>query len=128
MKFLHLTGIIVLLSQAASISAATLVPRMESDSEPFDSLYPEIIAAIDKTLREKTSPLKSPNDYVKRLARKFRVPFLIPVQVSAEWHNEKYESYIANDRMDKLNLWVVVENGECIITKLVDRYVAQPGA
>ncbi|EPQ63787.1 hypothetical protein BGT96224_Ac30128 [Blumeria graminis f. sp. tritici 96224] len=118
---------------------------MESDSEPFDSLYPEIIAAIDKTLREKTSPLKSPNDYVKRLARKFRVPFLIPVQVSAEWHNEskksilafgnmkielpiEYESYIANDRMDKLNLWVVVENGECIITKLVDRYVAQPGA
>ncbi|CAD6505874.1 BgTH12-06806 [Blumeria graminis f. sp. triticale] len=73
MKFLHLSGIIVLLSLATSISAATLVPRMERGAEPYDSLYPEIIAGINKIQRDRT-PLVSPDDYTKKTCSKISTP------------------------------------------------------
>lgn len=64
----------------------------------------------------------------KRLAQKFQLPFLIPVQVNSQWHNQRYESYVTNDRYGKLNHWILVENEEQVYVGVVDWYIAQHGA
>ncbi|CAD6501816.1 BgTH12-02063 [Blumeria graminis f. sp. triticale] len=119
MKFQHLTGIILLLSQATSISAAMLIPRMESGSEMFPNPMDDIRAAIRNKIKSGEEH-RSPNDRVARLAQKLGHPFLIPIRVHHEWHHNEDENYVTNDSEGNLNLWVLVRNGKQIHSSIVN--------
>ncbi|CAD6500498.1 BgTH12-07674 [Blumeria graminis f. sp. triticale] len=110
MKFLHLTGIIVLLSQATSISAALLVPRSGSQySASFEKPMDEIRKEIARIQRENIE-LKSPNNSIKSLATRLRYPFLIPISVGYEFNQKGHGNYVTNDGNRNLNYWVVVDS------------------
>ncbi|VCU40999.1 Bgt-55067 [Blumeria graminis f. sp. tritici] len=71
MKFLQLTGIIVLLSQATSISAATLLPRSSSSgSMLLSNPMVEVFAAI-KRYENNPEKWKSPDSIAKMRAKTF---------------------------------------------------------
>ncbi|SZF03236.1 unnamed protein product [Blumeria hordei] len=88
MKFLHLTGIIVLLSQATSISAAMLFPRSSSGSGSVHNPLDHIRAAIKK-IKESRTPLESPDNKIKQLAKKLNFQFLIPIHVCPELNKNR---------------------------------------
>ncbi|CAD6500497.1 BgTH12-07673 [Blumeria graminis f. sp. triticale] len=121
MKFLHLTGIIVLLSQATSISTAMLFPRSSSGSETTRLQMNEVRAAISSIQRSGIE-LASPNDDVKDLARRLGYSFLIPISVSLARNTNGCKNYVTNDINRDLNLWITTtEEGVQISSLQVNR-------
>ncbi|CCU76504.1 CSEP0361 putative effector protein [Blumeria hordei DH14] len=120
MKFLHLTGIIVLLSQATSISAAVLLPRSSSSSQNYGHLINDVRAAISR-IHSNGTPLKSPNSQVKDLARRLGYSFLIPISLPLEQNSIGCDNYVTNDSNRNLNLWVTTtKEGVQTSSALVD--------
>ncbi|EPQ64942.1 putative secreted effector protein [Blumeria graminis f. sp. tritici 96224] len=85
MKLLNLTGIIVLLSQATSISTAILFPRSSSGSLKLADPMEDIKAAI-RQLNQTGAERKSPNKFVQDRAKKFGYKYLIPIGAHNEWN------------------------------------------
>ncbi|CAD6500384.1 BgTH12-07561 [Blumeria graminis f. sp. triticale] len=80
MKFLQLTGMTVLLSQAISISAALLVPRSPSGPSKMSDPMSDIIACINE-IKSSGRKLESPDSESRRLAKSLQKPYVIPIRV-----------------------------------------------
>ncbi|CAD6500722.1 BgTH12-06429 [Blumeria graminis f. sp. triticale] len=115
MKFLQLTGIIMLLSQATSISAATLLPRSSSSgSMLLSNPMVEVFAAI-KRYENNPEKWKSPDSIAKMRAKTFNYPFLIPFHVDPSWNKNCHENYITKGSDGKLNVWVVISDNGTLV-------------
>ncbi|VCU40762.1 BgtE-20064 [Blumeria graminis f. sp. tritici] len=110
MKFLHLTSIIVLLSQATSISTAILYPRSSSSSSmrlanPMQDIYTAI-----KRYENNKEEWKSPDSIARMRASAFGFKFLIPFHMDQTWNQNCHENYITSGPDGKLNYWVVISD------------------
>ncbi|CAD6500713.1 BgTH12-06420 [Blumeria graminis f. sp. triticale] len=99
MKFLHLTGIIVLLSQATSISAATLLPRSSSSgtmrlANPMDQVY-QAFRRYENNREEG----KSPDSISRMRASALGFKFLIPFHMDPSWNKNCEKSLLVQDNI-----------------------------
>ncbi|CAD6499282.1 BgTH12-03402 [Blumeria graminis f. sp. triticale] len=112
MKFLQLTGITVLLSQATSISVALLVPRSSDCSSTMSDPLANIKARIN-AIKLSGRALVSPNTYCENMAIKYKKPYFIPMKMEDDQNENNF--FITSDGTRDLNYVVVTSSdGEVI--------------